>query len=429
MLGPHVERGHLTIRDVPAAAEAVSVLVDGAAAAGDDQAVIPVGIYEATLPEPADARRELRLPASRDVSRRLHRGRRRSVSLRPRHHRLRPLSLRRGQPHPHPRQARRAPDDASARPKASTSPSGPPTPPASASSATSTTGTDACTRCAGSASAACGRSSCRRRALGHRYKFELRTRAARLSSRPIRSASSSKCRRCRRRSSRSPAHEWRRRRVDGSPRGCRVVVRAADGGLRGASRFVGAVPKEGEGGSEEGDRYLTYRELAERLIPYVKEMGYTHIELLPVMEHPYSASWGYQVTGFFAPTSRFGTPSDFKAFVDACHQQEIGVILDWVPGPLSEGRARPRPVRRHGALRARRPAAGRASRLGHADLQLRAHRGPQLSARERALLAAGVPRRRPARGCRRLDALPRLLAQPRRVGAQPIRRTREPRGD
>jgi 1,4-alpha-glucan branching enzyme len=83
---------------------------------------------------------------------------------------------------------------------------------------------------------------------------------------------------------------------------------------------------------EENNRYLTYRELAERLIPYVKQMGYTHIELLPVMEHPYSASWGYQVIGFFAPTSRFGTPSDFKAFVDECHQHGIGVILDWVPG-------------------------------------------------------------------------------------------------
>jgi 1,4-alpha-glucan branching enzyme len=83
---------------------------------------------------------------------------------------------------------------------------------------------------------------------------------------------------------------------------------------------------------EEENRYLSYGELAARLIPYVKEMGYTHIELLPVMEHPFSGSWGYQVIGFYAPTSRFGTPSEFKAFVDACHQSGIGVILDWVPG-------------------------------------------------------------------------------------------------
>jgi 1,4-alpha-glucan branching enzyme len=83
---------------------------------------------------------------------------------------------------------------------------------------------------------------------------------------------------------------------------------------------------------EEDDRYLTYREMADRLIPYVQDMGYSHIELLPVMEHPFSGSWGYQVTGFYAPTSRFGSPSDFKAFVDACHCAGIGVILDWVPG-------------------------------------------------------------------------------------------------
>jgi 1,4-alpha-glucan branching enzyme len=83
---------------------------------------------------------------------------------------------------------------------------------------------------------------------------------------------------------------------------------------------------------EDGDRFLTYREMAERLVPYVKALGFTHIELLPVMEHPFSGSWGYQVVGFFAPTSRFGPPEDFKLFVDACHQADLGVILDWVPG-------------------------------------------------------------------------------------------------
>jgi 1,4-alpha-glucan branching enzyme len=79
------------------------------------------------------------------------------------------------------------------------------------------------------------------------------------------------------------------------------------------------------------ESYNTYAQIAERLVPYVLEMGFTHIELMPVMEHPYDGSWGYQGTGFFAPTSRFGNPQDFAAFVDAFHNAGIGVILDWVP--------------------------------------------------------------------------------------------------
>ena len=82
---------------------------------------------------------------------------------------------------------------------------------------------------------------------------------------------------------------------------------------------------------EDHDRWLTYRELGDQLIPYVKELGYTHIELLPVMEHPYDGSWGYQTLGYFAATSRFGSPTEFMEFIDRCHQAGLGVLLDWTP--------------------------------------------------------------------------------------------------
>ena len=82
----------------------------------------------------------------------------------------------------------------------------------------------------------------------------------------------------------------------------------------------------------EGGRWLTYRELAEELPAYARDLGFTHVEFLPVSEHPFDGSWGYQPTGMFAPTSRFGTPGDFAALVDACHRAGLAVILDWVPG-------------------------------------------------------------------------------------------------
>ena len=155
---------------------------------------------------------------------------------------------------------------------------------------------------------------------------------------------------------------------------------------------------------EEDNRYLNYRELADALVNYLAETGFTHVELMPVNEHPFDGSWGYQPVGFFAPTSRHGSPDDFVYFVDTLHRHGYGVIIDWVPAHF------PKDIHGLGLFDGTHlyehedPRLGEHMDWGHQDLQLRSGRGPQLPPRQRPVLARAVPHRRacgstPSRRC------------------------------
>ena len=173
----------------------------------------------------------------------------------------------------------------------------------------------------------------------------------------------------------------------------------------------------------KGHRFLSYRELAAQLVPYVKDMGYTHLELMPVSEHPLDESWGYQTTGYYGVTSRFGSPDDFRFFVDTCHQAGLGVILDWVPAHF------PKDAWALARFDGTALFEHEDPRLGeHQDWGTYIFNYGRNEVRNFLLANAHywlhrVSHRRLARGCRGLHALPGLLAQGRRVAAQQVRRS------
>ena len=176
--------------------------------------------------------------------------------------------------------------------------------------------------------------------------------------------------------------------------------------------------------------WLNYRELAPQLVEYCQEMGYTHVELLPVSEHPVHRQLGLSDGRLLRRHQPLRHAARFhvlrRLLPPARHRRDSST------GCRPTSRKDDHGLRRFDGtalLRARRPAQGRASRLGHDDLQLRPQRGPQLPALQRPVLARQVPHRRPARRCGGLDAVPRLQPQGRRVGSQLLRRPREPRSD
>ena len=211
-----------------------------------------------------------------------------------------------------------------------------------------------------------------------------------------------------------------RRHVDGGPWRARRARRRR-------CRSTRCTSARGGGARTRPNLPLGYRDLALPLAEYARDTGFTHVELLPLMEHPFYGSWGYQITGYFAPTAPLrdaagpDVPRRHAAPARRRRHPRLG------PVALPDRRARARLLRRHAPLRARRSAPGVPPRLAELHLQLRPQRGAQLPPEQRALLARALPRRRPAGGRGGVHALPRLLAARGRVDPEPLRRSREPR--
>ncbi|MEI9807695.1 MAG: alpha-amylase family glycosyl hydrolase [Bacteroidota bacterium] len=166
------------------------------------------------------------------------------------------------------------------------------------------------------------------------------------------------------------------------------------------------------------ETYNTYEQIQERLVPYVKEMGFTHVEFMPVMEHPFDGSWGYQCTGFFAATSRFGNPQGLMKLIEAFHKEDIGVIMDWVPSHF--------PYDAHGLF-----MFDGTHTFEYADMRKGFHpdwnsyifnykrgRSKIISHQQRQVLVRPVSYRRHTCGCSKLYAQTELFKRRRRVGTQ-----------
>ena len=166
--------------------------------------------------------------------------------------------------------------------------------------------------------------------------------------------------------------------------------------------------------SLEDNRSLTYEELADELSAYALDLGFTHIELLPVMAHPFSGSWGYQVTGYYAPTPNYGSPDDMRAFVDRLHSRGLGVILDWVPAHFPRDQFALARFDGTALYEHDDPRRGAHPDWGTLVFNFGRRRGGATSSSATPCSGCDrVPRRRPARGRGGLDALPRLFAQGR----------------